>query len=119
MKTGFALLLLAAVLAGCTTRSKAEMQGRLAFLEGQNAALKLQAGAGPGVTVKGAVQNHFVPWVSGLTLAQAIATANYIGGSEPTQIILTHEGESAALDAKLLLDGPPIPLLPGDGIELR
>ena len=120
MKTGFALLiLLAVILAGCTTKSKSQMQARLAYLEGQNAALKQQPAAGLGVTVTGAVQNNFVPWVSGLTLAQAIATANYIGATEPTQIILTHDGESATLDAKVLLDGPPIPLLPGDGIELR
>lgn len=64
------------------------MDAQQAFLEGQNAALKKQPAASAGVTVIGTVQNAFVPWVAGLTLAQTIATANYIGATEPKQIII-------------------------------
>jgi protein involved in polysaccharide export with SLBB domain len=71
------------------------------------------------VTIVGAVQNPQVPWVTGLTLAQAIATANYVGADEPSQIIITRNGESAALNAKVLLDGTVIPLEIGDVVELR
>ena len=78
-----------------------------------------QAVAAPRVTVVGAVQNPQVPWVAGLTLAQAVATANYIGTDEPKQIIITRQGESATLDAKVLLNGANIPLAIGDVIELR
>jgi hypothetical protein len=60
-----------------------------------------------------------VPWVTGLTLAQAIATANYVGANGPKQIIITRNGESAAMDAKVLLNGTDIPLEIGDVIELR
>jgi hypothetical protein len=60
-----------------------------------------------------------VPWVAGLTLAQAIATANYVGADEPTQIIIKRQGESATLDAKVFLNGKDIPLEIGDVIELR
>jgi hypothetical protein len=110
---------LAALLASCTTKSQARMDAQQAYLEGQNAALKQQQASGAGVTVIGAVQTSFVPWVAGLTLAQAIATANYIGANEPKQIIITRQGESATLDAKVLLDGTEIPLETGDVIELR
>ena len=57
--------------------------------------------------------------IAWLELAQAVATANYIGLHEPRQIILTRQGESAVLDAKILLSGAVVPLEPGDLIELR
>lgn len=79
----------------------------------------LTAAQSPGVTIVGAVQHPQVPWVAGLTLAQAVATANYIGADEPKQIIITRQGESATLNAKVLLNGANIPLAIGDVIELR
>jgi protein involved in polysaccharide export with SLBB domain len=69
--------------------------------------------------VIGPVQNPNVPWVAGLTLAQAIATADYLEPRAPIQIIITRGGESAAMDAKVLLNGTDIPLEIGDVIELR
>jgi hypothetical protein len=96
------------------------MQAQQAFLAAQNAVLQQQlASRFPGVTVVGPVQNPQVPWVAGLTLAQAVATAVYTGTNEPKQIIITRQGESATLDAKILLNGTNIPLAPGDVIELR
>jgi len=71
------------------------------------------------VRIVGPVQNPNVPWVTGLTLAQAVATANYVGANGPTQIIITRQGESATLDAKVLLNGTDIPLEVGDVVELR
>jgi hypothetical protein len=118
MRAALLLLVLVMVTAGCADRFKARMQAQIAYLQGQNAALKSAPGIS-GVTVRGPVQNSFVPWVAGLTLAQAIATANYTGATEPAQIILTRNGESAALEADVLLQGTVIPLEPGDLIELR
>ncbi|HZL79484.1 MAG TPA: hypothetical protein VFC17_11585 [Candidatus Limnocylindrales bacterium] len=119
----FAVILFFALAAtGCTTKSHARLKEQNAFLAGQNAALQQQAQAAAqaqGVTIVGPVQNPQVPWVAGLTLAQAVATANYTGAHEPKRIILTRQGESAALDAKVLLQGPDIPLEVGDVIELR
>jgi len=110
----------AALLAGCTTKSVAQAKAQQAFLAGQNAALRQQqASQFSGVTVVGPVQNPQVPWVAGLTLAQAIATANYLDSHEPEQIIITRQGESAQLDPKILLNGAQVPLEPGDVIELR
>ena len=112
-----AALSVGVVAGGCTTKSRARMESQTAFLAGQNAALRQQQAAG--VTMVGPVQNPQVPWVVGLTLAQAVATANYIGAQEPKRIIITRQGESAALDAKVLFNGTDIPLEIGDVIELR
>ena len=110
----------AALLAGCTTKSTSEAKAQQAFLAGQNAALRQQQAAQfSGVTVVGPVQNPQVPWVAGLTLAQAVATANYLDSHVPKTIIITRQGESAQLDAKVLLNGVAVPLEPGDVIELR
>ena len=117
MKFCFVILLLALAATGCTSHSKARANAQNAFLAGQNAALRHQQAAG--VTMVGPVQNPQVPWVVGLTLAQAVATANYIGAQEPKRIIITRQGESAALDAKVLFNGTDIPLEIGDVIELR
>jgi|SRR5665213_62684 len=123
MKPIFAILFFALVVCGCTTRSTARLKAQNAFLAGQNMALQQQqaqaASQTPGVTVVGQVQNSRVSWVAGLTLAQAVATANYIGPDEPKQIIITRQGESAALDPKDLLNGTDFPLEIGDVIELR
>ena len=106
--------------AGCATRSKVRLKEHNAFLAGQNAALRQQlATQASGITIVGVVQNPQVPWVAGLTLAQAVATANYVGAEEPKKIIITRNGESAALDANVLLDGTVVPLEIGDVIELR
>lgn len=72
-----------------------------------------------GITIIGPVQNPQVPWVAGLTLAQAIATANYLDSREPRQIVITRNGESAIVDPKILLSGAVVPLEAGDVIELR
>ena len=122
MKFLSAILVLALAVTGCTTRSTARLKAQNAFLAGQNMALQQQAQAAAqahGVTIVGAVQTPNVPWVAGLTLAQAVATANYVGADEPKQIILTRQGESAALDANVLFSGTDIPLEIGDVIELR
>ena len=110
----------AALLTGCTTRSTARAKAEQAYLAGQNAALRQQPAAQfSGVTVVGPVQTPQVPWVAGLTLAQAVATANYLDSHEPKTIIITRQGESAQLDASVLFNGVAVPLEPGDVIELR
>jgi len=116
------LLSSAALFCGCVTKSKAQAQTQAqvqaAYLAGQNAALRQQAQT-PGVTVIGPVQNPDVPWVEGLTLAQAIATAKYIGQHDPKEIIITRQGESAKVAPKMLLNGADVPLEPGDVITIH
>jgi hypothetical protein len=123
MKSFSAILMLALAMTGCTTKSTARLKEQNAFLAGQNLALQQQqaqaASQTAGVRIVGAVQNSNVPWVAGLTLAQAVATANYVGADEPAQIIITRRGESATLDPKVLFGGAVVPLEQGDVIELR
>jgi len=114
------LLSVAALLSGCTTRSKAGAGAHTAYLAGQNAALRQQQAAQfSGVTIIGPVQSPQVPWVAGLTLAQAIATANYLDPHEPGEITITRQGESAKLDPNVLLNGVAVPLEPGDVVEIH
>jgi DMSO/TMAO reductase YedYZ molybdopterin-dependent catalytic subunit len=124
MKVVILILMLAGLVAGCTTKSAARAQAQAAaqraYLAGQNDTLKQQlARQGTTITVVGPVQNGTVPWVAGLNLAQAIATANYLSASEPTQITLTRQGEDATIDPQVLFNGVPIPLEPGDVITLK
>jgi hypothetical protein len=120
MKFLTAILLLALTVSGCTTRSSADAKAQAAFQAGRIAELQQQQQAQtPTVTIIGPVQNKQVPWVEGLTLAQAIATANYLDSRAPKQIIITRGGESATLDAKVMLNGVVIPLEAGDVIELK
>jgi len=116
------LLLSAGLFCGCVSKSKAEARAQEAYLAGQNAALRQQKQTQTqtqGVTVVGSVQNSDVPWVEGLTLSQAIATANYLGQHDPKEIILTRQGESAKIAPKMLLTGRDVPLEPGDIITIH
>jgi hypothetical protein len=107
-------------LCGCVSQSKARADVRAAYLAGQRDAFATIAAAQrTSITVSGPVQNHDVPWVEGLTLAQAIATANYTAIGNPKEIILLRRGESATIDPKDLLKGHDVPLEPGDTITLR
>ena len=111
------MLLSAVLFCGCVSKSKAQARAQAAYFAGQNAALRQQQGQG--VTVIGPVQNPDVPWVEGLTLAQAIATAHYLGQHDPKEIIITRQGESAKLAPKMLLNGADVPLEPGDIITIN
>ena len=115
------LLLSAGLFCGCVSKSKSQARAQQAYLAGQNAALRQQQPQTqtPGVTVVGSVQNPDVPWVEGLTLTQAIATAHYLGQHDPKEIILTRQGESAKVAPKMLLAGRDVPLEPGDIITIH
>jgi len=123
MKTWFAIFPVALAVTACTTKSNARLREQNAYLAGQNSVLQQQqartAAQSPGVTIVGAVQHPQVPWITGLTLAQAVATANYVGSDAPKQILLTRHGETAVMDADALLNGKDVPLEIGDVIELR
>jgi hypothetical protein len=120
MKFCFLILILALAVGGCRTQTDSKAESRAAFLAGQEAARRQREDAQmPGVTVVGPVQTPRVPWVAGLTLAQAIATANYLDPREPGAILITRQGETAKLDPKVLVTGALVPLEPGDVIEIQ
>jgi hypothetical protein len=120
MKILFALLILPLAAAGCVSKTTAQAEARAAYAAGQRDAYARIADAQrTGIKVVGPVQNPQVPWVEGLTLAQAIATANYTADGTPKEILLLRRGESAVIDPKDLLNGRDVPLEPGDTITLR
>jgi hypothetical protein len=120
MKILFALLILPLATAGCVSKSAAQAEVRAAYAAGQrDAYASIAATQRADIKVVGPVQNPQVPWVEGLTLAQAIATANYTANGNPKEILLLRRGESAVIDPKDLLNGRDVPLEPGDTITLR
>jgi outer membrane lipoprotein-sorting protein len=114
----FGILILALVAAGCVTKSKADAQARAAYIAGQEAAYKSMGGTMTDVVVLGDVQKHEVPWVEGLTLAQALATANYTGQHDPQTIVLKRNTVETQIDPKQLLSGQDVSLQPGDVISV-
>ncbi len=119
-------LAVAFVSAGCVTKAQADARARIAFLEGQNQALmRLQSdvaarqSSGPGVTFTGPVQNLVVPWRIGLTLAQAIVSAQYTGTGDPSAIVIHRNGEDISFDPKGLLNGEDFVLQIGDMVEIK
>lgn len=122
MRTILVIFVMTLAVFGCTTKSTVRLKEQNAFLAGQNAALRQQAqapSAFPAVSVIGPVEKAAVPWVAGLTLTQAIATAKYLDPNEPQEIILTRQGESAKLNPAVLLNGAVIPLESGDVVEIH
>ena len=121
---GAGILLFAAVACGgCVSKSKAKAQAQAAYLAGQQQAVarmqQLQTqGQGPCVTVNGEVRNHVVPWTEGMTLARALVAADYLGTTDPAQIIILHEGIGRRIEPAQLLSGVDIPLHPGDVVHL-
>jgi hypothetical protein len=113
------VFLIATLFCGCVTRSQANAQARAAYLAGQKVAFASIAGDGQGVAIVGPVQHPNVPWVEGLTLAQAIATANYTGHRNPKAITITRQGEEISVNPRDLLSGHVVPLQPGDTIKIR
>jgi hypothetical protein len=116
---GISAFLIATSFCGCVTKSQANAQARAAYFEGQKAAFASTAEQGQGVAIVGPVQHPNVPWVEGLTLSQAIATANYTGHRNPRGITITRQGEQASINPKDLLNGHVVPLEPGDTITIQ
>ncbi len=74
----------------------------------------------PSVLVQGDVKNHIIPLTEEMTLAQAIAAAEYKSVFDPRQILLIRQGQVTRIDPKQLLRGRQNPVLqPGDLIQLQ
>jgi len=117
-----AAFLMVVTLSGCVTQSEARARERAAYRAGQNDALatmKAVQPAGTFVFIVGPVEKSEVPWVEGLTLAQAIATAKYTGSDNPKEITLSRNGVSVSIDPNDLLNGHVVSLEAGDTIAIR
>ncbi len=118
-----AVALLAVVAGGCVSKSKAQAEARRAYMAGQQEAMmrmqQAQAQAqGPSVTVNGEVRNRVVPWTEGLTLTKALAAADYYAKTDPSAIIVIHNGLGRRYDPNQVLKGHDIPLEAGDTVQL-
>jgi hypothetical protein len=113
---GIVILVLVAV--GCVTKSQADAQARAAYMAGQQAAYQSIQGGMTDITFLGSVKNHHVPWATGLTLAQALATASYTGSQDPQEIIVKRNSVETLVDPKQLLNGQDVSLQPGDVISV-
>jgi len=114
-------ILLAAVVfaaAGCAGRAK--QREAEAFRRGQQQALDAQQLAQePAVWFRGMVRHARVAWRENLTLAQALAAADYTGALDPTRINVIRQGQTYRIDPKRLLRGAEDPVLePGDVVEI-
>ena len=117
--SGILGLLITPMFCGCVTEAQANARAREAYLAGQKAAFASMGGLGHGVAIIGPVQYPNVSWVEGLTLAQAIATANYLSHRTPKSITITRQGEEITVDPHNLLGGHVVPLEPGDTIKIQ
>jgi hypothetical protein len=113
--------LLLAPLCGCITKSRAEVQARMAYLAGQRDALmQLQQHSNePGISFIGQVNNHFITWSDGLTLSQGIVKAVFNAPSDPQSIVIHRNGQDIRTTPAQLLQGNDLPLLPGDVVEIH
>lgn len=118
MKIVLGVLALAVAATGCVTKSQEAAQVRAAYIAGQQAAYQSVGATMANVVVLGEVQKHEVPWVEGLTLSQALATAVYTGANDPTDIVLKRNSVETQVDPKQLLNGQDVPLQPGDVISI-
>jgi len=109
------------LLAGCKTNADKRSEDqklRAAFLAGQQSA-QIQAQQIPGISVVGEVRKPQILWRPGLTLAEAILEADYIGFIQPRSIVIIRGGVRYDIDTRALLaceSNPPIQ--PGDIINL-
>ena len=114
--------LAAGSISGCVSKSKADMQARMAYLAGKRDAymeIQEQRNRGPTVNIVGPVTDHVIKWTPGLWLSQAILKAGYTGTQDPKSIVIHRNGQDIQVDPKQLLSGQDVPLEVGDMIELQ
>ncbi len=112
--------LLALLLAGCESRTKAQLDAQRAYIAGQRqAAQPGQTQQPPRVYVRGHVRNSTVPWTDDLTLSKAIVAADYTGFMNPVNVRVIRNGQIAEdMRGIDLLHGRDAPLQPGDIVVL-
>ena len=114
------VLILALAVTGCVSASKAERQAQRAAYAALQQAQAEELAKQPAVWFRGDVRNERVGWEEGLTLSQALLTAQYTWSWDPRLIAVTRNGETFPINVRRLLRGQEDPLLePGDLIEVR
>ena len=74
----------------------------------------------PAVWFRGDIRHPRVAWQEGLTLAEALAVAQYTWNWNPRSLTVTRQGEIFPVNVRRLLRGQENPVLePGDIIDVR
>lgn len=120
MKVLFAFMVAGMLMAtGCTTRSKAQAQAQAAYREGQEQAFaRMSEARRINIRFIGPVRHAEVIWSDGLTLAQAVAAADYWEARDPRVVTIVRQRERINIPPRELLSGKDWPLEPGDTIEM-
>ena len=102
------------------SKSAANTQAQAAFLAGQQQALsQISDPRRVNIRILGPVRFPEIAWTSGLTLAQVIADAEYLGQTAPRYVMVIRARERVPFDPEALLRGEDLPLEPGDTVEIR
>ncbi len=104
---------------GCVSKTQADARARAAFLAGQQQGLARAQQLQANIMIIGAVRNNQIAFTQGLTLANALIEADYIGQIDPKQILINRNGQQLQIEPKQLLGGEDIPLQSGDIVEIR
>lgn len=116
---GGGLLLLAVLVGGCVSSSKARRKEREAFQLGQQQGAVARPAEQPSIWFRGLIRHPRIPWTEGITLAQAMVTAEFTGAIQPGSVRVIRQGQAYPIDLKLLLRGEVDPLLEaGDIVEV-
>jgi hypothetical protein len=105
---------------GCTTRSKARAEAQAAYQAGEAQTFaRLAEARRINIRFIGPVRHAEIIWADGLTLARAIATADYWDARDPRVITIVRQRERINVPPQELLNGKDWPLEPGDTVEMQ
>jgi hypothetical protein len=115
-----ASVVLAVLSAGCVSAGRAKREQAAAYEVGRQQAQQERERQPPSVTFVGDIRQPTVPWIEGMTLAQALLAAQYSALWDPHRITIRRQGQAYAVHVRRFLAGEENPvLLPGDIIEIR
>ena len=122
----------ALLLAGCASHKTKnnDEQLRRAYAAGAAAAQmqmqqnqmqqpQIQPSGEPQVRILGAVKNPVLLWSDGLTLARALALAEYQRNTTPSLITIYRNNQPLQIDPQSVLNGADYPLFPGDIVYIQ
>lgn len=119
------LLLLCVALFGCSSQKSTNAKVRRAYAAGQQAAMaqiqqqQMQQPGDQQVRIIGAVKNSLLTWSQDLTLARALAEAEYLSPSTPKNIIIYRGNQNFRIDPQTVLQGQDYNLFPGDTVQIQ
>lgn len=114
------IALVLSTIAGCTTRSKARAEAQAAYQAGQEHTFaRVEEARRINIRFIGPVRHAEIIWADGLTLARAIAAADYWDARDPKLIMIVRQRERLTIPPRELLNGKDWPLEPGDTVEMH